>query len=106
MTAGNYRTPSGVLGPTGDLPTVYLDTCIISGLVKDDMGDVEGAGVRWLLDAHKAQRLRLVTSRVSVLELQGRGALASVLGSTACGSDPYPDAERRSASSRGRRRVC
>jgi predicted nucleic acid-binding protein len=51
------------------LPTGYLDTNLLSGLVKEDVGVAELAGLRDLLRRRKAGEIELVTSDVADQEL-------------------------------------
>lgn len=50
--------------------SAYLDTNLVIGLARDDLGDVEQAAIVDLLDRHKGRRLRLVTSQVTLEELR------------------------------------
>jgi hypothetical protein len=47
----------------------YLDTCIVSGLAKDDLDPLEQTAVMYLLEAHKQGDLKLVTSAVTAREI-------------------------------------
>jgi predicted nucleic acid-binding protein len=44
---------------------VYLDTCIVSGLAKEDLSVDDTSALLAILEAHKAGRLALVTSRLA-----------------------------------------
>ena len=52
-------------------PTVYLDTCIVSGIAREDLPQAEQEGVVALLQLYKADRLDLVTSEVAKSEIAG-----------------------------------
>lgn len=47
----------------------YLDTCIVSGLAKDDLAAGEQSAVMYLLESHKKGNLKLVTSAVTAREI-------------------------------------
>lgn len=47
----------------------YLDTCIVSGLAKEDLAPLEQSAVMYLLQAHKQGELKLVTSAVTAKEI-------------------------------------
>lgn len=49
--------------------TLYLDTCIVSGLAKEDLPTVEQEALAELLELHKAGRLKLVTSHITKQEI-------------------------------------
>jgi hypothetical protein len=50
-------------------PTVYLDTCIVSGIAKEDLSHAEQEAVVALLQLYKTSRLHLVTSEVARSEI-------------------------------------
>ena len=45
-----------------NIPTVYLDTCVVSGIASNDLSDKEQNALSELLRLYKEQSLRLVTS--------------------------------------------
>ena len=47
----------------------YLDTCIVSGLAKEDLVPLEQDAVMHLLEAHKQGDIKLVTSAVTAREI-------------------------------------
>jgi predicted nucleic acid-binding protein len=51
------------------MPSGYLDTNLVSGLVKEDLGDVELQALRTLLRRRKAGAIELCTSAVTAEEL-------------------------------------
>ncbi len=48
---------------------LYLDTCIVSGLAKEDLAANEQEALAELLELHKAGRLKLVTSHITKQEI-------------------------------------
>jgi hypothetical protein len=50
-------------------PTVYLDTCIVSGIAREDLASAEQDAVRGLLRLYKSSRLDLATSEVAQDEI-------------------------------------
>ncbi|WP_447600563.1 hypothetical protein [Nitrospira sp. Nam80] len=48
----------------------YLDTCVVSGLAREDLPDVELAAQDQILDAQKRRLISLVTSRVTKEEIE------------------------------------
>lgn len=52
------------------LPTAYLDTCIISGLAKGDLAEVELGALNKLLVASKRGEISLVTSELTGNEIR------------------------------------
>ena len=50
-------------------PTAYLDTCIVSGLAKDDLAPADASALLRILEARKAGRVELVTSDVAKAEI-------------------------------------
>ncbi len=51
-------------------PTAYLDTCIVSGLAKQDLGSDELAALRKILKAWDRGKISLVTSSVAQEEIE------------------------------------
>jgi hypothetical protein len=51
------------------IPKVYLDTCIVSGIAREDLTSAEQGAVLALLRFHKARRVELVTSEVAKREI-------------------------------------
>jgi hypothetical protein len=47
----------------------YLDTCIVSGLAREDLSPSQQAGVASLLQLYKADRVDLVTSEIAKEEI-------------------------------------
>lgn len=59
-----------MLVPMGaSVPTAYLDTCLVSGLVENDLKELEQASLFELLGMHKQGRIQVVTSEVTQQEL-------------------------------------
>lgn len=52
------------------IPRAYLDTCIVSGLAKSDLKDVDRSALLRILQDAKAGKLDLVTSEVTATELE------------------------------------
>jgi hypothetical protein len=50
-------------------PKVYLDTCIVSGIAREDLPQAEQEAVATLLQLYKARRVDLVTSDVAKSEI-------------------------------------
>ena len=48
---------------------VYLDTCIVSGLIKEDLGEDEFVTLDRILEAWQAHQVDLCTSKVTSEEL-------------------------------------
>src|SRR5262249_8592221 len=70
FTKSKTQPPKSVLSQTGPAPRVYLDTCIISSLVKCDLSPEENDAVEHILDAYQATRLQLYTSPRAKEEIQ------------------------------------
>lgn len=51
-------------------PRAYLDTCIISGIVKEDLTPEQRVAVEELLRLHKQRVIQLVTSDMSKVEIE------------------------------------
>ncbi len=51
-------------------PTAYLDTCIISGLAKEDLSDEELDALSRILEEYKGNNVHLVTSDLTKRELE------------------------------------
>lgn len=51
------------------VPTAYLDTCLVSGLAKNDLKELEQTSLFSLLGMHKQGRIQVVTSKVTKQEL-------------------------------------
>lgn len=50
--------------------TAYLDTCIVSGLAKEDLSDEELDALLRILEEHKGNKVHLVTSDLTKRELE------------------------------------
>ena len=51
-------------------PTAYLDTCIVSGLAKEDLSDEELDALSRILEEYKGNNVHLVTSDLTKRELE------------------------------------
>lgn len=50
--------------------SIYLDTCIVSGLAKGDIPAADLNAMEWILREHRVRNLRLSTSPVTRMELE------------------------------------
>jgi hypothetical protein len=50
--------------------TVYLDTCVISGIVKQDLKAEDLIAITKILEEHKSKKLQLLTSEITKEELE------------------------------------
>jgi len=51
------------------IPKGYLDTCIVSGLVKNDLGAEQESALRRILEARDRGVIEIVTSEVTKAEI-------------------------------------